>query len=60
MLLYTILCFRFHVDPSGTYNQYEAKAIGSGSEGAQQSLQEVYHKVSYCPNDGFHSLKEVT
>ena len=42
-----IVCFRFHVDPSGTYNQYEAKAIGSGSEGAQQSLQEVYHKVSY-------------
>lgn len=34
----------FHMDPSGTYVQYEAKAIGSGSEGAQQSLQEVYHK----------------
>ena len=29
----------FHMDPSGTYVQYEAKAIGSGSEGAQQSLQ---------------------
>ena len=41
--LYSI--YRFHVDPSGTYNRYEAKAIGSGSEGAQQSLQEVYHKV---------------
>lgn len=24
--------------------QFDAKAIGSGSEGAQQSLQEVYHK----------------
>lgn len=34
----------FHMDPSGTFLQYDAKAIGSGSEGAQQSLQEVYHK----------------
>ncbi len=34
----------FHMDPSGTYIQYEAKAIGSGSEGAQSQLQEVYHK----------------
>ena len=34
----------FHMDPSGTYVKYQAKAIGSGSEGAQQSLQEVYHK----------------
>jgi len=36
----------FHLDPSGTYVQYNAKAIGSGSEGAQQTLQEKYHKVS--------------
>jgi len=34
------------MDPSGTFIQYDAKAIGSGSEGAQQSLQETYHKVS--------------
>jgi len=34
----------FHMDPSGTYVRYDAKAIGSGSEGAQQSLQEVFHK----------------
>lgn len=34
----------FHMDPSGTFIQYDAKAIGSGSEGAQQSLQETYHK----------------
>lgn len=34
----------YHVDPSGTFIQYDAKAIGSGSEGAQQALQEVYHK----------------
>ncbi|GFN86666.1 proteasome subunit alpha type [Plakobranchus ocellatus] len=36
----------FHIDPSGTFIQYDGKAIGSGSEGAQQALQEVYHKVS--------------
>lgn len=36
----------FHLDPSGTYVQYNAKAIGSGSEGAQQTLQEKYHKVN--------------
>ena len=34
----------YHMDPSGTYVEYQAKAIGSGSEGAQQSLQETYHK----------------
>ena len=33
------------MDPSGTFIRYDAKAIGSGSEGAQQALQEVYHKV---------------
>jgi 20S proteasome alpha/beta subunit len=36
---------RFHADPSGTLTQYDAKAIGSGSEGAQTELQEQYHKV---------------
>jgi 20S proteasome subunit alpha 5 len=35
------------MDPSGTYLQFDAKAIGSGSEGAQQSLQEIYHKVKF-------------
>jgi len=34
----------FHTDPSGTYLQYFAKAIGSGSEGAQQQLEQEYHK----------------
>jgi 20S proteasome subunit alpha 5 len=29
----------FHTDPSGTFIQYEAKAIGAGSEGAQATLQ---------------------
>lgn len=34
----------FHTDPSGTFVKYEAKAIGSGSEGAQTTLQESYRK----------------
>jgi len=34
----------YHMDPSGTYVQYDAKAIGSGSEGAQQTLVEMYNK----------------
>ena len=33
----------YHTDPSGTYIRYDAKAIGSGSEGAQSALQEDYH-----------------
>ncbi len=35
---------RFHTDPSGTFVKYEAKAIGSGSEGAQTALQESFRK----------------
>ncbi|KAI8895553.1 nucleophile aminohydrolase [Globomyces pollinis-pini] len=34
----------YHADPSGTLTQYDAKAIGSGSEGAQTELQEQFHK----------------
>jgi len=34
----------YHTDPSGTYSQCYAKAIGSGSEGAQSQLQEQYNK----------------
>eukprot|EP00803_Ostreobium_quekettii_P005293 evm.model.scf_37.19 EVM.evm.TU.scf_37.19 scf_37:163835-167639(+) len=34
----------FHADPSGTYVKYDAMAIGSGSEGAQTTLQESYRK----------------
>jgi 20S proteasome subunit alpha 5 len=34
----------FHTDPSGTYVRYGAKAIGSGSEGAQTALQEKWRK----------------
>jgi len=34
----------YHVDPSGTHTRYLAKAIGSGSEGAQTQLKEQYNK----------------
>lgn len=34
----------FHTDPSGTFKRYQAKAIGSGFEGAQTQLQEHYNK----------------
>jgi len=34
----------YHTDPSGTFVKYEAKAIGSGSEGAQTALQENFRK----------------
>lgn len=34
----------YHTDPSGTYVRYQAKAIGSGSEGAQTALQEQFRK----------------
>lgn len=34
----------FHTDPSGTFVKYFAIAIGAGSEGAQTTLQEEYHK----------------
>ena len=33
---------RFHTDPSGTFVKFQAKAVGSGSEGAQTALQESY------------------
>jgi 20S proteasome subunit alpha 5 len=32
----------FFSDPSGTFLQYKAKAIGAGSEGAQCTLQDKY------------------
>lgn len=34
----------YHLDPSGTYTKFMAKAIGSGSEGAQTTLKEQYNK----------------
>jgi len=42
---------RYHADPSGTFMRYHAKAIGSGSEGAQSELQDSYTKVRvYLPS----------
>ncbi|EDQ87611.1 uncharacterized protein MONBRDRAFT_35217 [Monosiga brevicollis MX1] len=32
----------YHADPSGTFIRFDAKAIGSGSQGAQSTLQEKY------------------
>lgn len=34
----------YQTDPSGTFSRYDAKAIGSGSEGAQTNLQDQYNK----------------
>lgn len=33
----------YHTEPTGTFYRYRAKAIGSGSEGAQAELQNEYH-----------------
>jgi len=33
----------YNTDPSGTFSQWDAKAIGSGSEGATNALQEDYN-----------------
>lgn len=35
----------YFMDPSGTYIKCDAKAIGSGCEGASQALKESYYKV---------------
>jgi 20S proteasome alpha/beta subunit len=46
------LMIRYHAEPSGTFYRYDAKAIGSGSEGAQAELQNEYFKVeSYLTDD---------
>ena len=34
----------FHTDPSGMFVKHEARAIGSGSEGAQSALEEGYRR----------------
>lgn len=44
--LQELAMFIYYTDPSGTFWQCNAKAIGSGSEGADSSLQEQYSKVS--------------
>ena len=42
--LYSHPCASFHADPSGTFIQYDAKAIGAGSEVAQAQLLDEYTK----------------
>lgn len=37
---------RYNTDPSGMYVRHEARAIGSGSEGAQSALEEGYRCAS--------------
>lgn len=52
----------FHTDPTGTFFAYEAKAIGSASEGAQSALQDAYHKsmtMEEAETLGLTTLKQV-
>lgn len=52
----------FFSDPSGTYLQYKAKAIGAGSEGAQSTLLEKYRPdltISDGEDLAFEILKQV-
>jgi len=52
----------FHTDPSGTFLQFDAKAIGAGSEGAQTALQEHYNKsltLEEAETLALKTLKEV-
>lgn len=37
----------YHLDPSGTFIDCLAKAIGAASDGAEQTLKEKYHDVSF-------------
>jgi 20S proteasome subunit alpha 5 len=36
----------YQTDPSGTYIEWQARAIGSAQEGAQQYLKDNFHQVS--------------
>ncbi|CUM54702.1 Proteasome subunit alpha type-5 [Debaryomyces fabryi] len=47
----------YHAEPSGTFYRYDAKAIGSGSEGAQAELQNEYHKSLTLKEAELLSLK---
>lgn len=52
----------WHMDPSGTYTRYDAKAIGSGSEGAQQNLQDHFTAnmtIQEAVNLSLRTLKQV-
>jgi 20S proteasome subunit alpha 5 len=52
----------FSSDPSGTYFQYKAKAIGAGSEGAQSTLQDKWRDdltLQEAEDLAFEILKQV-
>lgn len=52
----------YHAEPSGTFYRYDAKAIGSGSEGAQAELVNEYHKsltLSEAETLALRTLKQV-
>ena len=52
----------YHTDPSGTYIEYKAKAVGVGQEGAQSELQENYNDnltLEQAENLALNSLKQV-
>jgi len=52
----------FHTDPSGTYIEYKAKAVGVGQEGAQSELQENYNDeltLQQAENLALNTLKQV-
>jgi 20S proteasome subunit alpha 5 len=49
----------YHAEPSGTFYRYDAKAIGSGSEGAQAELQNEFHKVRNKPSTCFDMSNSV-
>jgi 20S proteasome subunit alpha 5 len=50
-------CCRYHAEPSGTFYRYDAKAIGSGSEGAQAELQNEFYKSITLPEAEVLALK---
>ncbi|KAI9293787.1 20S proteasome subunit alpha V [Neoconidiobolus thromboides FSU 785] len=49
----------YYCDPSGTFSRYSAKAIGSGSEGAQSELKELYNSNLTLEEAGIMALKVV-
>merc|ERR1719486_1404812 len=52
----------YHMDPSGTYVRFKARAIGSASEGAQSMLQEKYNAsmtLSEAVDLAMQTLKQV-
>jgi len=52
----------FHTDPSGTFSEYKAKAVGSGADSAQTALEENYNEdVAFDDAEllALRTLKEV-